>query len=399
MVTPRRPSATASDLPVNFEFATAQRIVFGPGACAGAAPAARELGRHVLLVTGRDPRRAARLTADLHAAGLAVSSVQIPQEPSTDEVLHATAAARAAGCDVVVGCGGGAALDAAKAIAALLTNPGELTDYLEVVGRALPLAHPAVPCIALPTTAGTGAEVTRNAVLTSKPHRVKVSLRSPHLLPRLAIVDPDLTHSLPPAATAASGVDALTQLIEPYLSTRANPLADGFCVAGLPRVGRALRRAFEEGTDAAAREDMAFGSLCGGLALTTAGLGAVHGFANPIGGLVGAPHGAVCAALLPHVLAANLAALRARAPGHPALARCDELGRLLTGRPHAEAADAVAWVRELVRALAIPGLRAYGVTAADIPAIVAAAARASSMKTNPISLTPEEMAAIVAQSL
>ena len=256
-----------------------------------------------------------------------------------------------------------------------------------------------MPCIAIPTTAGTGTEVTRNAVLTSKPHRVKVSLRSVHLLPRLAVVDPELTHSLPPAATAASGVDALTQLIEPYVSVRANPLADGFCVEGLRRVARSLRRAFEDGTDAAAREDMAFGSLCGGLALATAGLGAVHGFANPIGGLFGAPHGAVCAALLPHVMAANVHALRTRAPEHPALARFDEIARLLTGRPHATAADGVAWIRDLVAILQIPGLRAYGTGSADTSAIVAAASRASSMKTNPVSLTPEELAAIVVQAI
>lgn len=384
---------------MTFEFATAQRIVFGPGTLAGVAPAARELGRHALLVTGRDRTRAAPFAASLHAAGLAVSDVQIPREPSTDDVLRATAAARVAGCDLVIGLGGGAALDAAKAVAALLANPGDLNDYLEVVGRALPLAQPALPCIAVPTTAGTGAEVTRNAVLTAKPQRVKVSLRSPHLLPRLAVVDPELTHSLPPAATAASGLDALTQLIEPYLSSRANPLADGFCVEGIRRVARSLRRAFDDGTDAAAREDMAFGSLCGGLALATAGLGAVHGFANPIGGRFDAPHGAICAALLPHVLAANDAALRARAPGHPARARGDEIARLVTGRPHATATDGVAWVHELVRILGIPSLRAYGVTAADIPAIVAAAGRASSMKTNPIALTSEELATIVAAAL
>ena len=384
---------------MTFEFATAQRIVFGPGSLAGVTPVARELGRHALLVTGRDASRARRLVESLHTAGLAVSTALIPQEPSTDDIVHTTAAAQAAGCDLVIGFGGGAALDAAKAVAALLTNPGDLSDYLEVIGRALPLAHPAMPCIAIPTTAGTGTEVTRNAVLTSKPHRVKVSLRSVHLLPRLAVVDPELTHSLPPAATAASGVDALTQLIEPYVSVRANPLADGFCVEGLRRVARSLRRAFEDGTDAAAREDMAFGSLCGGLALATAGLGAVHGFANPIGGLFGAPHGAVCAALLPHVMAANVHALRTRAPEHPALARFDEIARLLTGRPHATAADGVAWIRDLVAILQIPGLRAYGTGSADTSAIVAAASRASSMKTNPVSLTPEELAAIVVQAI
>lgn len=384
---------------MTFEFATAHRIVFGPGSVTEVAPAARALGRHALLVTGRDPARARQLAGSLHAAGLAVSTAQIPHEPTTGDVVHATGAAKAAGCDLVIGFGGGAALDAAKAVSALLTNPGELSDYLEVVGRAQPLAHPALPCIAIPTTAGTGTEVTRNAVLTSTAHRVKVSLRSPYLLPRLAVVDPDLTLSLPPAATAASGLDALTQLIEPYVSARANPLADGFCVEGLKRVARSLRRAYEDGGDAAAREDLAFGSLCGGLALASAGLGAVHGFANPIGGLFGAPHGAVCAALLPPVMAANVHALRTRLPRHPALVRFDEIARLLTGRPQATAADGIAWVSDLVQTLRIPGLRAYGATAADTAVIVAAALRASSMKTNPVPLTPDELAGIVAQAI
>jgi alcohol dehydrogenase class IV len=384
---------------VNFEFATAHRIVFGRGSVHEVAPAARTLGRHALLVTGRDSSRARRLVESLHAAGLAVSTAQIPHEPATGDVVHTTDAAKASGCDLVIGFGGGAALDAAKAVSALLTNPGDLSDYLEVVGRARPLAHAAVPCLAIPTTAGTGTEVTRNAVLTSTAHRVKVSLRSPHLLPRLAVVDPDLTLSLPPAATAASGIDALTQLIEPYVSARANPLADGFCVEGLKRVARSLRRAYEEGGDGAAREDMALGSLCGGLALATAGLGAVHGFANPIGGLFGAPHGAVCAALLPHVMAANVHALQSRARQHPALARFDEIARLLTGRPQATAADGITWVRNLVQALQIPGLATYGATPADTAAIVAAAQRASSMKTNPVPLTHDELAGIVARSL
>jgi alcohol dehydrogenase class IV len=385
---------------MRFEFATATRIVFGPGTLAEVPALARELGRRPLVVTGRTPARAAALLDLLSSAKLAAAAtVSIPGEPTTDDIIHATAAARAAGCDCVIGFGGGSVIDAAKAIAAMLTTDGDLFDYLEVVGRAQPLTHPAAPSIAIPTTAGTGAEVTRNAVLSSPAHHVKVSLRSPHMLPRVAVIDPALTYDLPPALTASTGLDALTQLIEPYVSGRANPLTDALCAEGLRRASRSLWMAVEESSNTLARENMAVASLFGGLALANAGLGAVHGFASPIGGMFPAPHGAVCAALLPHVMRVNLAALRARAPEHESLRRYDDLGRLLTGRGHVGADEAVLWVHELVRSLAIPSLATFGVTAADFPTIVGAAAKASSMKANPIPLTDAELTAILERAL
>lgn len=384
---------------MRFEFATAARIVFGSGTVAELPALAAPFGRHAFVVTGRDPSRAQRILDLLAGARLATTTFAIAREPSTDDIVTATAQARAAGCDFVIGCGGGSALDGAKAIAALLANPGDLFDYLEVIGRAQPLPRPAAPCIAIPTTAGTGSEVTRNAVLASPVHRVKVSLRSPSMLPRLALVDPELTWELPPALTATTGLDALTQLIEPFVSPRANPLTDALCLEGLRRAARSLRRTVEHGRDAAAREDMAFASLSGGLALANAGLGAVHGFAGPLGGMFPAPHGALCAALLPHVLAANLHALRTRAPSSPALARFDELARVLTGEPHVTADAAVRWTRDLVENLGIPPLSAHGVATADFPAIVAAAGQASSMKANPLPLTPAELTAILAAAL
>lgn len=381
---------------MRFEFATASRIIFGPGTLAGIGPPARELGRHALIVTGRNRERATALLSVLQKTGLATTSIAIAAEPTLDDITRGAALAREAGCDFVIGFGGGAALDSAKGIAALLTNDGPLADYLEVVGRALPLPQVAAPCIAIPTTAGTGSEVTRNAVLASPAHRVKVSLRSPYMLPRIALVDPTLTHDLPPALTASTGLDALTQLIEPYVCTRANPMTDAFCVDGLRLVARSLRRAWVEPQHADAREDMALASLFGGLALANAGLGAVHGFAGPIGGMFPAPHGAVCAALLPHVMAANLTALRTRTPDHEALRRYDEIGRLLTGKPHATADDGMRWVGELVDALGIPPLRSHGLTPHDFSAVVDAATRASSMKANPIVLTTDELSAILA---
>lgn len=384
---------------MRFEFATAGRIVFGAGTVTELPAVVRSLGSRPLLVTGRHPARAQRLRELLVAAGLPVETFAIASEPTTDDVIRGAATARAAGCDCVVGIGGGSALDGAKAIAAAMTNDGDLFDYLEVIGRAQPLHHPAVPIVAIPTTAGTGAEVTRNAVLASPTHRVKVSLRSVHMLPRIAIVDPLLTHDLPPEITATTGLDALTQLIEPYVSLRANPLTDALCADGIRRVATSLWAAVDEGSNTIARENMAVASLFGGLALANAGLGAVHGFAGPIGGMFPAPHGAVCAALLPHVVRANLIALRLRAPESATLRRFDDLGRLLTGRAQASADEAVLWLRELVKSLNISPLSKYGLTRDDAPAIVAAAARASSMKANPLPLTDAELNAILLAAL
>jgi alcohol dehydrogenase class IV len=272
-----------------------------------------------------------------------------------------------------------------------LTNGGNLLDYLEVIGGSQPLRVPPAPFIAVPTTAGTGTEVTRNAVLASHAHRVKVSLRSPLMLARFAVVDPELTLDLPPEVTARTGLDALTQLIEPYVSNRSNPLTDGFCVEGLTRASRALRRAYHHGHDHAARADMSVASLLGGLALANAALGVVHGFAGPLGGMFPAPHGALCAALLPYGIEMNIRSLRARDPSGETLRRYETVARLLTGRPQARAEDAVDWTQAICRELQIPSLRAYGVREADWPAVVEKAARASSMKGNPVALTPDEL--------
>jgi alcohol dehydrogenase class IV len=380
---------------MRFEFATAGRIVFGPGAIKEAGKLAAEFGARALVVTGRDTRRAEPLLASLREHGLLFSLFSVPGEPELSTVQAGVNAARAEHCDFIIACGGGSVLDAGKAIAAMLANPGDLMDYLEVIGRAQPLPRPAAPCLAIPTTAGTGSEVTRNAVLASPEHRVKVSLRSPSMLPRVALIDPELTYDLPPSVTASTGLDALTQLIEPFVSAKANPFTDALCREGMRRAARSLPTAFADGRNAAAREDMSIASLFGGLALANAGLGAVHGFAGPIGGMFPAPHGAVCAALLPHVLAANLKALRERLPESDSLRRFDELGFLLTGRSDAKANDAIVWVTQLVRDLAIPGLSKHGVAASDHAVLVQNAARASSMKANPVALSPEELRQIL----
>ena len=343
--------------------------------------------------------RTGRLERQLADQGIARIPFAVAGEPEVATIERGVAAAREAGCDCVIGIGGGSVLDAAKAIAALIANTGGVLDYLEIIGRGRPLARAPLPCIAIPTTAGTGSEVTRNAVLASSEHRVKVSLRSRLMLPRVALVDPDLTLTLPPGITASTGLDALTQLIEGYLSRRAGPLTDALALDGIHRAAGALRRAFCDGADVDARQEMALASLFSGLVLANAGLGAVHGIAGPFGGMFGAPHGAVCAALLPHAMRANLQALDARAPRHPARERVAVVARLLCGRDSASGADGVAWLQDLVHELRIPPLGTYGLTRDAIGALVEQSARASSMKGNPIDLTPAELAEIVERAL
>ena len=384
---------------MRFEFATATRILFGEGMAREVAPAAAAMGRRALLVTGVSRERAAPCAALLEAAGVACAPFTVPGEPTVELIRTGAAYARAESCDLVIAMGGGSAIDAGKALAAMLANPGDPLDYLEVIGAGRPLERTSAPFIAIPTTAGTGSEVTRNAVLASPEHRVKASLRSAGMLPRLAVVDPELTFDLPRSITASTGLDALTQCIEPYVSVRANPMTDLVCVEGIRRAAAALPRVWENGRDREARGEMAWASLLGGMALANAGLGAAHGFAAPVGGMFAAPHGAICAALLPHVMEVNVQALRARAPGSEPLRRYEEVARLLTGQSHAAAEDGVRWVAALCRKLEIPPLRAYGVTGSDIPDLVAKAAHASSMKGNPIALTSEELRRIVSSSL
>jgi len=375
---------------MHFEFATATRIIFGEGKAATLPELALSSGVRALVVTGASPERAAAIVSALSAETLAV-----PGEPTVELVREGARHVRNAACDLVLSIGGGSAIDAGKAIAAIATNGGEPLEFLEVVGKGRTITVPPLPFIAVPTTAGTGSEVTRNAVLGSAEHGVKASLRSPLMLPRVALVDPELTYGLPSAVTAYTGLDALTQLIEPYVSARANPLVDALCADGIARAAGALGRAVLDGADRDARRDMALASLFGGLALANAGLGVVHGFAAPLGGGWNAPHGALCAALLPHGMAANVAALRARAPQHPALARYTAIARLVTGRNDASAEDGIEWVRALSAELEIPPLRAWGIAASDLPGVVEKAARASSMQANPLPLTGEELQAVL----
>ena len=383
---------------MRFEFATATRTIFGPGTISEAASLSAEMGKSAFVVTGSTIERASPLLERLGKQGTDHVTSSVSGEPTTTVAAAAVQAARQAGCDLVISIGGGSVLDTGKVVAAMLSNGGQLEGYLEVVGSGKPLALNAAPHVAIPTTAGTGAEVTRNAVLSVPEHRVKVSMRSPFMLPRLAVVDPVLTHSMPPSVTASTGLDALTQLLEVYVSGQANPLTDGICREGLCRAGRSLRRAYENGNDHEAREDMAMASLFSGLGLANARLGAVHGFAGPLGGMYSAPHGVICARLLPFVMEANVQALRQRNPNSPALTRYDEAARLLTGDKSAKAAEAVTWVQELCLALKVPSLARFGLQQQDFQTIAAKAKKSSSMKGNPVELTDDELLNIIRQA-
>ena len=383
---------------LSFEFATAARILFGEGRVREVGAIAVELGAHALLVESGSGR-ASPVVALLHEHGVATTRLHVRGEPTTTVVEQGAEHARRDGCDLVVAVGGGSVIDAGKAVAALITNREPLVEYLEVVGRARPLEERSVPMIAIPTTAGTGAEVTRNAVLMVEERRVKVSLRSPSMLPAVALIDPELTYSLPPHVTASTGLDALTQCLEPFVSSKANPITDAVAREGLRRAAGALGRAVRDGGDVEARRDMAVASLCGGLALANAKLGAVHGFAAPLGGMFPVPHGVACARLLAPVAAANVRALRERLPASRALARYEEVARMVTGRADALAEDGVEWLAALVQELEVPRLGEYGVRAADVGGVVEQAKRASSMQGNPVALTEEELAAALGAAL
>jgi alcohol dehydrogenase class IV len=383
---------------LSFEFATAARIVFGAGRLREAGGIAASLGAHALVVeSGRG--RAEALIALLHEHGVATTTFHARGEPTITLVEDGARAARDAQCDQVIALGGGSVIDAGKAIAALVTNRAPVRDYLEVVGRAQPLAERPLPFIAIPTTAGTGAEVTRNAVLLAEEERVKVSLRSPLMLPAVALVDPELTYSVPPDVAAWTGLDALTQCLEPFVSPFGSPLTDGIAREGLVRAARSLRRAYRDGDDVEAREDMCVASLCGGLALANAKLGAVHGFAAPLGGMFPIPHGVACARLLAPVAEANVRALAERGGRSAILLRYEDAARLLTQDRAADALAGAAWLRDLVEELNVPRLGAYGLRSEQVPEVVAQAKRASSMRGNAVELTVRELDAVLHAAL
>ena len=380
---------------MSFEFSAPGRILFGPGRSREAASEIMGWGARILLVTGSSPERAQPLRSALLEMGAELTEISLSREPHVEDLLSGVGIARRAGVHSVVALGGGSVLDLGKAIAALAPHDSDPLDHLEVVGKGLPLPGPGLPCAAVPTTAGTGAEATRNAVLSTG--TVKVSLRGPQLMPRLAVVDPSYAVGAPRDLTAWTGMDALTQLVEPLLSRFHNPLTDALCRRGIPLSVRALPTALRDTYDLESRSDLALASLFSGMALANAKLGSVHGLAAPLGGMFPCPHGAVCARLLVPAWKANCAALH-RVDGS-VQARFLEAARLLSGLQDATIADGLRVLSLLAEQAVAPPLSRWGMTESDIPAVRDAGMRASSMKGNPIELFPDEIDAILREAL
>lgn len=383
---------------MSFEFVTSDRIIFGDGTLSQVAEIAPGMGQRALILGGGGSVSMDRLFQFLNIAGVAFDLFCIEQEPDIPTITDGLSKAKSAGSDFVIGFGGGSVLDSAKAIAALINNPGDVLDYLEVIGGGKKIPNPAVPMIAIPTTAGTGTEVTRNAVITSPEHHVKVSMRSPMMIPTVALVDPELTYSMPPQVTASTGMDALTQVIEAYVSKKANPMTDILARDGIQRGARSLLAAYKNGDDQQARYDMALTSLLGGLALANGGLGAVHGFAGPIGGLFNAAHGEICASLLSPVMKYNLQTILNRDGIAEIKTRYEDIAKWLTGDPNAKLIDGLSWIENLTKALSIPGLQVMGVQRADFDGIIEKAKVSSSMQRNPIKLDEKTLKTILSEA-
>ncbi len=386
-----------------FEFSSVGKIIFGRGKIALLGELARGLGSVALLIhSGDDPGKGGpvdRATASLSAAGVPVFFHRQRGEPKVADVDAALAVARQNHCDVLIGLGGGSAIDAAKATAGLLTNGGQCLDYMEVIGKGQKITRPAAPWIAVPTTAGTGAEVTKNAVIGSPEHKFKASIRSEHLLARVALVDADLGESVPAEVRAASGMDAICQLIESFTSTGATPMSDAVAMRGL-ELAMGFRTELDAKTKRDERETMAYAALLSGIALANAGLGAVHGFAAPIGANFPVPHGVVCARLLPAVVAANIESLFETSPQNPVLGRYLWMGQtvpLKFGPGNDKAL--VNYLHASVAELQIPGLSTFGLLDEHIPHMVSLAKKSSSMKYNPVVLADDVLANILRSAL
>ncbi|TGN40255.1 iron-containing alcohol dehydrogenase [Marinobacter confluentis] len=379
-------------MPVTFSLLTPAEIVFGRGRIAELNERASKLGSRALIVHGSSPGRLSAVFESLTAVDI-VQTLSVGKEPDLDTLTSAIEEGKSLGVDLVLGIGGGSVMDSAKVLAAMLPAQTGLMSHLEVVGDGLPLSGRRLPLILIPTTSGTGAEVTRNAVIDIPQAQRKVSLRDKELLPDLALVDPALTDNCPRHVTLHSGLDAVTQVIEPYLSSRANLFTDMLCREAIPKGLMALKQLME-GESAQARDALAQLSLFGGLALANSGLGVVHGIAGPLGGLCGAPHGAICGALLPAGIAAN----RDHVVNADQKARIDQVIGWIAEVFETSAEQALPRFREWIIQSGLPGLESLGVTEEQIVAASQAAASSSSMKANPVELSTATVETVMRQS-
>ncbi len=379
---------------MNYSFTSAGRLEFGFDKASILPAEMAALGKRALVLTGSNTDRHRELL-EACSKVVEIELRQLNHEPDVKWLAEESQISRALKVDMIVGLGGGSVMDGAKAIAAMTTNEGELFRYLEVVGEGRPIESRPLPCIAVPTTAGTGSEVTKNAVLASHEHQVKVSLRHPWMMPILALVDPGLCFSCPASITAASGLDALTQVIEPFLSCLANVFTDSLCRTAIPMAMRTLPLAYKDPQNRQAREAMSHVSVCGGLALANAGLGAVHAVAGPMGGMSGASHGQICARLLPEVLRANELALRTRMPESPVLPKFRELALMLVPESQGEMHVALSELNKMIARMGIPSLSQMGLKSDQLDELVGKSLKASSMKGNPIQLNTEELLGVL----
>ncbi|MGR3497267.1 MAG: iron-containing alcohol dehydrogenase [Limimaricola soesokkakensis] len=376
-----------------FEILTAGRVVYGRGRAEAAGAAVRAWGARVILLRGSHPA-ADRLAAELRAEGATVEEIRQKGEPLIDDLDAAVARGRALRAEAVVALGGGSVIDMGKAVAALIPAARTAMSYLEVVGEGRALDAAPLPFVALPTTAGTGAEVTKNAVIGVPSHGRKVSLRADRMLADLAIIDPSLTDNTPRSVTLASGLDAVTQVIEPYLSCRATPFTDALCRDAIPRGLAALTRLMQA-EDEGARDDLALTSLFGGLALANAGLGAVHGFAGVLGGQTGSPHGALCGRLLPGVLRANVHAVEKQGGE---ITRHREVAGWIAAALGVTT-DPLDALEARITEWGLPRLSEMGVAAGEIPQLAKASRDSSSMRGNPVDLSQEALETVLRESL
>jgi alcohol dehydrogenase class IV len=383
---------------MTLDFSTSNRIIFHPGSIKGITELLLEFGDKVLIISGSRSNRIANLEKFLDPSKISYQVFQTSGEPTILSVKDGIRKARELNIDALIAIGGGSVIDTGKAISTMLTNPGELEDYLEVVGQAKPILHRAKPLIAIPTTAGTGSEVTRNAVIKVPSKKVKVSLRGRKIIPEVALIDPNLTLDTPSEITASTGMDALSQVIEPYISIKGNPFVDLICEDAIKKASDSLLNAFKTSDDLLSRENMCWVSLFGGIALANAGLGAVHGFAGVIGGMHDIPHGVICARLLPSVLEMNINAISERQPSNPILEKFRTITKFLTHSEKSEIIDGVRWLETLCEEMKIPHLGELGVEINEFPEIIQNAKFSSSMKGNPIELTTKELFRVLEKS-
>ncbi|MDC5821406.1 iron-containing alcohol dehydrogenase [Vibrio europaeus] len=378
-----------------FQFMTSTRIIFGEGALQSSLSVINQYGYSVLLVTGKNTDRASAILHYIKQQNMRYQHVAISGEPNITMIEETALVGRKFKPDMVIAIGGGSVLDMGKALAAVIPNQGDVYDYVEVVGRNVPLKSTPIPFIAIPTTASTGSEVTRNAVLRSGQDQVKVSLRSPDMLADVAIIDPTLTYGTDKLTSGRGAMDAFTHLMEAYVCGDPNPLTDMICEEGLRRLSQSILPACLQ-DDYKARANLSFAAMLGGMAITNAKLGAAHGLASALGGKLDAPHSVITGRLAPFVMTENIKAAKQAGRGD-VLYRYSKVAQILTGRVNACRDDAILWVNMMLEKLALPKLDSFGICTTSFEEVADDALKSVAIKGNPLPLTKERLTYILRQ--